>query len=116
MMIYIYIYTIDTFRAKWLKAGINAGPKFRPSAWAKLKNLRLTPPPHNGVGKEEDSLISTQMINVKVCLGYVVLVGIWQQNIIVFFLKVFEDENISFTSSICHFSIFRFDTHFGKMY
>ena len=31
-----------------------------------MELLRLTPPPHNGVGKEEDSLISTQMINVKV--------------------------------------------------
>eukprot|EP00435_Cladocopium_sp_Y103_P013227 s989_g3.t1 len=30
-----------------------------------VTHLKLTPPPHNGVGKEEDSLISTQMINVK---------------------------------------------------
>ena len=30
-----------------------------------VTHLKLTPPPHQGVGKEEDSLISTQMINVK---------------------------------------------------
>eukprot|EP00438_Fugacium_kawagutii_P009690 Skav208646 [mRNA] locus=scaffold1081:196036:207751:- [translate_table: standard] len=30
-----------------------------------VTHLKLTPPPHNGVGREEDSLISTQMINVK---------------------------------------------------
>ncbi|CAJ1343019.1 unnamed protein product [Effrenium voratum] len=30
-----------------------------------LRHLKLKPPPHNGVGREEDSLISTQMINVK---------------------------------------------------
>lgn len=38
--------------------------------------LRLTPPPHNGVGKEEDSLISTQMINVKVWMDELCLFGI----------------------------------------
>jgi len=30
-----------------------------------IRHKKLLPPPHNGVGKEEDSLISTQMILVK---------------------------------------------------
>lgn len=30
-----------------------------------IKHLKLAPPPHNGIGKEEDSLISTQMLRPK---------------------------------------------------
>ena len=63
------------YEDKWLKSWLLLlAQNFFPlmpleSATLPGATLRLTPPPHNGVGKEEDSLISTQMINVKVWKG-----------------------------------------------
>lgn len=63
----VVLFDCDDFTQKFYKdyMGINQRDSVIDVSEKPMRHLKLLPPPHQGVGKEEDSLISCQMINVK---------------------------------------------------
>ncbi|CAE7587888.1 efhc2 [Symbiodinium sp. CCMP2456] len=63
----VVLFDCDDFTQKFYKdyMGINQRDSVIDVSEKPMRHLKLLPPPHQGVGKEEDSLISCKMINVK---------------------------------------------------
>eukprot|EP00930_Biecheleria_cincta_P026837 TRINITY_DN1886_c0_g2_i1.p1 TRINITY_DN1886_c0_g2~~TRINITY_DN1886_c0_g2_i1.p1 ORF type:complete len:646 (-),score=106.88 TRINITY_DN1886_c0_g2_i1:13-1881(-) len=63
----LMLYSCDDFTRKFYKdyLGIDQFEGTIDVSEKPMRHIKLNPPPHNGIGKEEDSLISTQMIQPK---------------------------------------------------